>query len=251
MKLCYIFTGQGTQRQGMLKTIIDRYSCVKEVFEVASEYAKIDVKKLCMDGSEEELRRTINTQIAVTTMNMSFYRILQEDGVRPDICLGHSLGQLSAAAASGVYCLEDLFRIVVKRAYLMDSSKDRGVLCSIIGADIDVVQDICDKVNCSRANINIALHNTNNQIVIGGKEECIEEFSKEIKKRQRVIIKQLNVSNAFHTPLMSFMESDFSEFLNKIQFNELNVPMLLNCSGQYAKDSEDVKNDLLSKQYYT
>lgn len=247
MKLCYIFTGQGTQRQGMLKTIIDRYSCVKEVFEVASEYAKIDVKKLCMDGSEEELRRTINTQIAVTTMNMSFYRILQEDGVRPDICLGHSLGQLSAAAASGVYCLEDLFRIVVKRAYLMDSSKDRGVLCSIIGADIDVVQDICDKVNCSRANINIALHNTNNQIVIGGKEECIEEFSKEIKKRQRVIIKQLNVSNAFHTPLMSFMGSDFSEFLNKIQFNELNVPMLLNCSGQYAKDSEDVKNDLIAQ----
>ncbi len=251
MKLCYIFTGQGTQKQGMLKTIIDRYSCVKEVFEVASEYAKIDVKKMCMDGSNEELKRTINTQIAVTAMNMSFYKILQEDGARPDICLGHSLGQLSAAAASGVYCLEDLFKIVIKRAQLMDSSIDNGVLCSIIGTGIDVVKNVCGKINCSGENISIALHNAKNQIVIGGKEEYIDEFSKEIKKHQRVILKQLNVSNAFHTPLMRFMESDFAIYLKKIQFNELRVPMLLNCYGDYAKDSEDVINDLIAQCCHT
>ena len=141
MKICFLFPGQGTQKPGMLREL-GRLSQEEEyVFEVGTKVSRIDLKELCLHASDTTLKETLNTQLAVTAMNIAYYSRLKAQGFTPNITAGHSLGQLSALYAAGVIDLESLFLLTKKRGELMEKITNKGSLCSVKGKNKEAAQE--------------------------------------------------------------------------------------------------------------
>lgn len=243
----YLFPGQGTQSVGMLRKLGPFYDEVMEVFTVASDVAHKDIANLCLSEPEAELKKTENTQIAVTTMNMAFLKLLLNRGVKPDIVMGHSLGQFSAFAAGGVMDMETLFRTVMKRSELMGRIRREGSLSTIIGLDYDLINHVCQEISDEKGTVSIALYNTTQQMVIGGDQEYVTRASEVLKEKGALRVVNVRVSNAFHTPLMEEMIPEFTKFINGIELKEPTCKLILNCKGDFAASAEELKEEIINQ----
>ncbi|MCI7813781.1 MAG: ACP S-malonyltransferase [Lachnospiraceae bacterium] len=244
MKICFLFPGQGTQKPGMMRGLENDMDKVQGIFEIASEVTHRDVRRLCMTASEEELRKTENTQIAVTAMNLAYDCLMRQEYLLPDLVAGHSLGQFSALNASGVFTLSQTFQIVQKRAQMMEKIQKTGILCTILGMTCEEVKKICKTVDPSGERVAVALHNTENQVVIGGEEKMVREAERKCMQEGAVRTAMVNVSNAFHTPLMREMEAAFFPLMDQILLQPPKCGVLLNCKGDYARDVEEIRQDI-------
>ena len=245
--IAYLFPGQGSQKEGMYNLFGD---CAEEVSEVFDEAAKVtgrDIKALCRDATEEELKQTLNTQISVTTMNMAYSKLLEKRGIKPDVVAGHSLGQLSAIAAAGVISTVDLFRLVNKRAELMSGINESGKLATAVGLDKETVTNICEEVSKENGKVSIALENSPTQYVIGGKEEDVDKAVVKLKEAGALKVVEIKVSNAFHTYMMAPMVEDFKKFVNSLEFKKPVCKTLLNCKGGYSDDPEEIREDVINQ----
>lgn len=244
MKICFLFPGQGTQKPGMLREL-GRLSQEEEyVFEVGTKVSGIDLKELCLYASDTTLKETLNTQLAVTAMNIAYYNRLKAQGLTPDITAGHSLGQLSALYAAGVIDLESLFLLTKKRGELMEKITNKGSLCSVKGLPTQAISDICHQVDPEGKKVCVALYNAPDQIVVGGYEEEVDIVCEKCMAAGAVKAVKLNVAAAFHTPVMSEIEGEFARFVEQIPMKDLQIPLLLNCKGDFAKNVQDIRKDL-------
>lgn len=246
-----MFPGQGTQKPGMLNALGSSIDKVNEVFEIANDVTGRDVRELCLSASAEELVKTENTQVAVTAMNLAYLKLLDLEGVKPDIVLGHSLGQFSAFAAAGVLTTKQVFEVVQKRAELMGNIKREGMLCTILGMDYMTVEQICHEINPNRDNLVVALYNTPNQIVIGGDPDYVLKAEEACKAKGALRTVPVKVSNAFHTPLMKEMEEEFSSFIDKTVLSAPKCRLMLNCKADYAESVDDIKKEIIEQCCHT
>ncbi|HSQ83547.1 MAG TPA: ACP S-malonyltransferase, partial [Desulfobacterales bacterium] len=147
-KTAFLFPGQGSQAVGMGLDFYQEYDVVRELFDMAEEISKINISKLCFNGPMEDLTQTVNLQPSVTAMNLACLTIIEKEGVTPDICAGHSLGEYSALCASDIVSREDTLRLVFKRGELMhrEAVKNKGAMHAILGLPIDAVAEIVEKV---------------------------------------------------------------------------------------------------------
>lgn len=251
MSVCFMFPGQGTQKPGMLRDLGVQTEKADHIFKIAGEVTGRNVKALCLSATAEELQKTENTQLAVTAMNLAYLSLLQNDGITPDVVLGHSLGQFSAFVAAGVLTVEQVFAIVQKRAELMGRINRAGMLCSVLGLDFETVNNVCKEINPSGENLVVALYNTQNQIVIGGDSDFVVKAEAVCKEKGALRTVPIRVSNAFHTPLMKEMEQEFSEFIKGIQFSAPKCKLMLNCKGDFAADAEDIKEEIKNQCCHT
>lgn len=245
MKICYLFPGQGTQKPGMLRELGDELQNAAEVFDTAAAVTGRDVRQLCLTASDAELRLTENTQLAVTAMNLAYFTILKKQGIKPDIVMGHSLGQFSALYAAGVTTMEDTFRIVQKRAELMSQTEQSGALCTVLGLLPEQVAEICRRIDPDGQKLTVALHNTEKQVVVGGTEELVAQAEAACKSEGALRTVPVKVSNAFHTPLMKDMEVQFADFLQSVALHEPTCRIILNCKGDYAASVADIREDIV------
>ena len=132
-----LFPGQGAQHPGMGQSLYEGSAAAREVFACASDVAGLDVAKLCFEGTQEELSRTVNSQIAIFTHSMAAFAALREAGVSFDACAGFSLGEYTALAASGIVSLEDGVKIVRKRGQVMQAAADAmdSGMAAVIGLE--------------------------------------------------------------------------------------------------------------------
>lgn len=251
MNVCLMFPGQGTQKPGMLRELGNQIEKVDSIFDIAQRVTGRKVKELCLTATAEELQKTENTQIAVTAMNLAYLKLLQDEGIIPDVTLGHSLGQFSALVAAGVLTVEQVFALVQKRAELMSKVQRSGMLCSVLGLDFNAVSDIAKSVDPSEQHLVVALCNTENQIVLGGEPEYVEKAEEICKANGALRTVPIRVSNAFHTPLMREMEDEFAKFINTIEFSAPKCKLMLNCKGDYATDVDDIKQELKNQCCHT
>ena len=251
MNTCFLFPGQGTQKAGMLRELGKDADAVGEVFEAAAVATGRDVRSLCLTAGDAELKQTQNTQLAVTAMNLAYYTLLTRDGARPDIVMGHSLGQFSALYAAGVFSLFDLFRIVDKRAQLMSRTQQSGALCTVLGLTLPQVREICAEVDPTGQRLAVALHNTEKQVVVGGLPEEIERAEPLFREKGAIRTIPVRVSNAFHTPLMREMETGFAEFIRSVPMHEPHCRIILNCKGDYAESTDDILRDMTQQCCHT
>ncbi|MBR3770979.1 MAG: ACP S-malonyltransferase [Clostridium sp.] len=243
----YLFPGQGTQSAGMLRKLGTFYDEVKEIFIMASDIAQKDITKLCLSESDEELKKTENTQIAVTAMNMAYLKILMNRDVQPDIVMGHSLGQFSALAASGVIDMQTLFHTIIKRAELMGKISREGSLSTIIGLDYDVINEVCQEISDENGTVSVALYNTTKQIVIGGDLDYVTRASEILKDKGALRVVNVRVSNAFHTPLMKDMLPEFTAYIQEIEIKKPECKLILNCKGDYSDDPEEIREEIINQ----
>lgn len=240
-RLAYIFPGQGVQKVGMGKDVYEAHPLAKEIFDRANEILKFDLTKLIFSGPAEELSQTKNTQPAVFMVNIVYMKLLNSFGFKPEITAGHSLGEYSAYVAADVIPWEKALVLVRKRGELMDSGQ--GKMAAVLGLESDIIKDVCFSVK----NIGVVEpvnYNAPGQVVISGETKAIEAAGEELKKKgaRRVIF--LETSGPFHSSLMSKAASEFSVYLDSVEFSQAKVPVVSNVTGKPLTDPKEIKESL-------
>lgn len=247
-KIVFVFPGQGAQYVGMGEELVNEYKVASEVFDLASEALGYDMKELCFRSSAEELKLTEKTQPSILTTSIATYKVLLENGIKPEAVAGLSLGEYSALVASGVVDFKDAVKVVKQRGKYMQEEVPAGVgaMAAILGLGPKEVEEACKEAS-SIGIVEPANYNCPNQIVIAGEVKSVEkaiELCKE-KGAKRGII--LPVSAPFHTSMLKGAGVKLSfEFAN-MQFNDFSYPLVANVTGDYVLDYRNVK-DLLIKQ---
>jgi [acyl-carrier-protein] S-malonyltransferase len=241
-KTAFLFPGQGSQAVGMGLDFYQEYDVVRELFDMAEEISKINISKLCFNGPMEDLTQTVNLQPAVTAVNLACLTIMEKEGVTPDICAGHSLGEYSALRASEIVSREDTFRLVFKRGELMhrEAVKNKGAMHAILGLPIDAVAQIVEKVK-EEGVVAVANHNAEKQIVITGSPDPVEKASS-LAASQGAKAIPLKVSGAWHSELIQGAQEEFKDLIESIPFNEPQRPTIFNVTADFEKEPDEIKS---------
>lgn len=240
--LAFIFPGQGSQYVGMGKDLYNDFPSAKKRFDQANEILDFDLFKVTFEGPEDKLANTRFTQPAIFVHSYAVFEILEESGYSAGMTAGHSLGEYSALAAAGVFDFEQGIRLVQQRGKLMQNAgnQTKGTMAAIIGLDFQTIHNLCQQASRS-ALVDVANFNSPQQIVISGTLAGVEKVMESAKKAGARRIVPLNVSAAFHSPLMRSVVDEFARELNKIAFREANVPVFSNVSGQATTDPDEIK----------
>ena len=240
----FIFPGQGSQSVGMSPCILStEYS--KSIFNETSELLGYDLLDICMNGPEELLTKTKNTQPAIFALSIIIDKMLKESNIHPLCVGGHSLGEYSALVSSEVLDFKDALELIVLRSSEMEKANNvtNGSMAAVLNASIDDIESI---ISSTAGVLVVANYNTEKQIVISGEDDEILksiDSLKSISPRIRCI--KLNVSGAFHSPLMKFAREALSNAINSLNFNDAKVPIYQNINAKPFQNADDIKKNLI------
>ena len=239
-----LFSGQGSQYEGMGKDIAEAFSAAAEIYDKGSEILGTDLRELCFNTPIEELSRTSNAQPAIMTTSIVCLTAALSKGYKFDGVAGHSLGEYAAMYASGMITLEDAFRLIKARAAAMESAatEHKGAMAAILKLAPEKVEEIC----CSAKNYVAAVnYNSPVQTVIAGTPEGVAEVT-EIFKGLKARVAPLNVAGAFHSKLMQSAADTFYETAKTITFKAPQVRYYSNVTGGELTELPDMA-ELLAK----
>lgn len=245
MSTAFIFPGQGAQVVGMGKDFYEKYEESREIFDKASELLGFDMKELCFEN-EKDINITEYTQPALLTVSVAILRVLEQKGIRPDVCAGLSLGEYCAMVASEVMSFEDAVKTVRQRGILMQEAVPLGVgaMCAVLGLDGETVNKVCQGVD----DVYVANYNCPGQIVISGKAEAVEQAAGLLKEAGAKRCMMLNVSGPFHSPLLREAGDKLAEVLKDVKLNDgFTIPYVTNVTAEYVNTTEEIR-ELLRKQ---
>lgn len=235
--IAIVFPGQGSQYVGMGKELYEEFEVVKEVFDSANEILGFDLKKVCFEGPEEELKRTSIAQPAILTLSVALWKLLPPIPVR--FLAGHSLGEYSALVAGDVLTFSEAVSLVRKRGEYMERAR-KGTMFAILKLRREVVEELVRECNgiCVVAN-----YNSPQQIVVSGEEEAVKEVARKAEEKGGRSV-QLAVSGAFHSPLMEEANREFEKELDKVEFRDSAVPIVCNVWAKPLVKGEEIKQAL-------
>jgi len=248
IKIACIFPGQGAQYVGMGKEVANNFKEAMDIFDKASDILGIDMKRLCFEGDEEELKKTENTQPSILTTSVALLEILKLKGVEPAMVAGLSLGEYSALVASKAISFEDAVAVVKKRGKFMQEAVPEGVgsMAAVMGVDRTEIND-CLRMASGYGVVETANYNCPRQVVISGHTRAVEIACSLLKERGAKKVKILPVSAPFHSSLLKSAGEKLSEELDKIRFNDMDIPVISNVNAQIIKDKYEIKKLLVEQ----
>jgi [acyl-carrier-protein] S-malonyltransferase len=202
-KVAYVFPGQGAQSVGMGRDLYESFASAKAIFELADRVLGFPLAKLCFEGPEEQLRLTVNTQPAILTVSYVCLKVAQEVSagklLPPALVAGHSLGEYTALAVADVIDFATAVYLARERGRLMYEAglKEPGGMVAILGLNEDVLAEVCRE-----ADTKIANYNCPGQLIISGATKNLSRAAELAKARGASRTIPLEVSGAFHSPLM-------------------------------------------------
>ena len=246
-----LFPGQGSQSVGMAVNLYNRYSYVKELFEIADETLGFSLSKLILEGPKEQLDQTENTQPAIFLASISIFEMTRRES---DIDLtnakyfaGHSLGEYSALAASGSINFEQTIKLLKARGKAMQSAvpKGEGGMLAVLGTEIKIISDLLNE-NQKKYQCFIANDNSTGQIVLSGMNKDLDALTEDLKKNTIKNIR-LPVSAPFHSKLMSSATEIMKQEINQSNFIHPKNTIISNVTSLETTEPNQIK-ELLIKQ---
>ncbi len=246
MKTAFLFSGQGAQKLGMAKDLYDEFDIVRETFDQASQVLGYDLREL-IDNDEAKLNETQYTQPAILTTSVAILRLLSEQGIKPDLVAGLSLGEYSALVASGALDFPEAVALVAKRGQYMTEAAPTGSgkMVAVMNTEAALIEEICERA-AERGIVSPANYNTPAQIVIGGQAEAVDYAVELLKEAGVKRLIELKVSGPFHTAILKPASEKLAEELEQVNFNSFKLELISNTTAKVMKDSE-IK-ELLTRQ---
>lgn len=241
-KTCLLFSGQGSQYQGMGKELLALCPKAEEIYSCGSEVLGFDLREICFNADEATLAKTEYAQPAIFATSLVAFEAVKSLGVEFSAVAGHSLGEYAAMVASGVLTLKQGFEVINKRAAAMgECAKNQdGAMCAVLGLSAKEVEDVCASVDGYVVAVN---YNSPAQTVIAGESTAVDLAVAKFAEMGKKAVK-LAVSAAFHSKLMQSGADEFYSSIKDIQFASSNCEFYSNVSGGLMTDFSDMPSYL-------
>lgn len=235
--IAFVFSGQGDQYPGMGRELAEKYPGAAEVFAMCDRI-RPGTSAQCFEGTEEELKETANTQPCLYAMELAAARVLLQKGVRPMAAAGFSMGEVTAAAVTGIFSYETGFRLVCRRGELMqrEAEKFDTAMAAVVKLDARTVEELCAKYR----DVYPVNYNCPGQITAAGLASQMEKLYADVKKAGGRAL-PLKVKGAFHSSFMEGAARAFGEELGKAQARKGEIPLYSNVTAKlYAGDPREL-----------
>ena len=248
LKKSWIFPGQASQKVGMGLDFYENTDLGKNYYDLANDILGEDIKDISFNGPDEKLKITKFTQPAIFIVSTIISHLLLKKGHNPDGVAGHSLGEYSALAAAGGIDFETGLELVKVRSNSMDNAGKLipGTMAAVIGMDRFKVKKLTQELSSEQIVV-AANYNTENQIVISGNIETVKDFIDIAKENGARMAIPLNVSAAFHSPLMKPAREELADKLDSIEITDINIPIYSNVNAKPTRKGSDIKKSLINQ----
>ena len=246
MSTAFVFPGQGSQKVSMGHDLFTSSKVGKKYFDLANEIMDTDIQSIIFNGPEEKLKETQYTQPAIYIVSVFLGHILLEEVQQPDMVAGHSLGEYSACTIAGSLTFETGLSLVKLRAESMQDAgtTNPGTMAAIIGmADEDVIS-MCNTISSDESVVVAANFNYPGQVVISGNINAVHEIMAKAPELGAKMAKELNVSGAFHSPLMEPAKKRLSAALDNIEINTATMPVYANVTAEPVIEADEIRSNL-------
>ena len=249
-----LFPGQGSQVVGMGSEFYNNFPFVKELFSKADDQLKFKISKIILEGPEEELKLTQNTQPAILLVSYSIFNVLKKefnfDISKVKYFAGHSLGEYSALLCANVISFEDALNLLFERGKSMQEAVPvgKGGMLAVLGSEINEIENLIKLIK-SQGICEIANDNAPGQIIVSGNIEPINELKTILKENKKKCI-PLPVSAPFHCSLMNPSSDHMKKIIDETNFLNSEFEIITNVNANPTKKSEDFKK-LLVEQIYS
>ena len=239
-----LLPGQGAQQVGMGRDLAASFPEAEALYGRAEEILDVPLRRICWEGPEEELTRTENAQPAILLHSYAAWSLLPES-LRADaaVAAGHSLGEFTAYLVAGSLSFADALRLVRRRGELMARS-DEGTMAAVLGLEDEAVEEACAAAG---GVVVAANYNAPGQVVISGAVEAVAAASERAREAGARRVLPLDVSGAFHSPLMEVAREGLAEALRETELGDPDFPVVANVTAEPVSTGEEAR-ELLVRQ---
>jgi [acyl-carrier-protein] S-malonyltransferase len=244
MKANFIFPGQGSQYIGLGNKLFNKCDYGKKIVKLSNELLEYNIAKVA-SSTDGLVHKTKYTQPAIFIYSIIADFLIRDSGYIPTGYAGHSLGEYTALVSSGCLDFEDALKIVKERSEMMDfeGKIKPGKMCAVLNFDAIKLKEFKSSIE---GDIVVANYNSNNQIILSGDKKTIEHFFL-FAKQNRIKCIPLNVSGAFHSPLMNNVKIKLESIIKKYKFKDVQIPIYQNTNPEKKFNGIDIKNNLINQ----
>ena len=244
----WLFPGQGSQYVGMGLDLKQNSEKAKEYFNISNEIMNCDIQSIIFNGPEELLKKTEYTQPAIYIVSVITGYLLIDRGLKPTALAGHSLGEYSALAIGGAFDFTTGLKLVKSRSENMANAgmEKSGTMAALVGLDDETVMSLCKSYEGNGVVVP-ANFNSPGQVVISGNINAVEWVIKSSKDAGARMAVELNVSGAFHSPLMSPARENLAEMINSLEISNTVYPVFTNVDARPVTKAIDIRGSLIQQ----
>ena len=244
MRLVLLFPGQGSQKPGMGRELADAFPAVHRLFEAVDDALDSPISRLCFEGPADELTLTHNAQPALYAHGAAAWAVIRDEVAgRVDAAAGHSLGEFTAYHAAGTLSLADGARLVRRRGELMlAAGQERpGAMAAVLGDLAEPIVALCERASAEAGLVVPANYNAPGQLVVSGDAAGVDRLAELAKEAGAKRAVRLNVSGAFHSPLMEPAAEGLGLALEATSFEDPAFPVSSNVTAAPVSESGEAR----------